>query len=228
MENERQTLVRFEGVSAAYGSRTVLRDVCLTVSTGDFVVLTGPNGGGKTTLVHLLLGLKKEQGGTLWRLPGLVIGYQPQYQRIDRQFPITVREIVFSGLHCRKPFWRPFSRSQREHVEEVLAECGLAGLADRQASELSGGQLQRVLFARAVVAEPDLLVLDEPDTYLDAAHCAELYRRLCAFRRHRAVVLVTHSPASIGHADYRTVYVDGTVDEPGGGGVGNVQSGMPG
>lgn len=215
MENERQELVRFTGVRAAYGPHTVLRDVSLAVSVGDFVALTGPNGGGKTTLVRLLLGLMKVQGGTLWRRPGLLTGYLPQYQRIDRQFPITVREIVFSGLHGRKPFWRPFSRFQRGHVEEVLAECGLAGLAGRQASELSGGQLQRVLFARAVVGEPDLLVLDEPDTYLDALHRAELYHRLGSFRRHKAVVLVTHNPASIGIAGCRTVHVDGTVSEPG-------------
>lgn len=219
MERSEGTLVRFAGVSAAYGARTVLTGVDLAISEGDFVALTGPNGGGKTTLVRMMLGLKKTAGGVLWRRPGLVMGYQPQYQRIDRQFPVTVREIVFSGLHCRKPFWRPFSAAQRACVDEVLAECGLDGLSGRLVSELSGGQLQRVLYARAVVSSPDLLVLDEPDTYLDAEHREALYRRLCTFCRHKAVVLVTHNPAAINYAACRIIHVDRRVTEQGGMGL---------
>lgn len=219
MERSEGTLVRFAGVSAAYGARTVLTGVDLAISEGDFVALTGPNGGGKTTLVRMMLGLKKTTGGVLWRRPGLVMGYQPQYQRIDRQFPVTVREIVFSGLHCRKPFWRPFSAAQRACVDEVLAECGLDGLSGRLVSELSGGQLQRVLYARAVVSSPDLLVLDEPDTYLDAEHREALYGRLCTFRRHKAVVLVTHNPAAINYAACRIIHVDRRVTEQGGMGL---------
>lgn len=219
MERSEGTLVRFAGVSAAYGARTVFTGVGLAISEGDFVALTGPNGGGKTTLVRMMLGLKKTAGGVLWRRPGLVMGYQPQYQRIDRQFPVTVREIVFSGLHCRKPFWRPFSAAQRACVDEVLAECGLDGLSGRLVSELSGGQLQRVLYARAVVSSPDLLVLDEPDTYLDAEHREALYGRLCTFRRHKAVVLVTHNPAAINYAACRIIHVDRRVTEQGGMGL---------
>ena len=219
MERSEGALVRFAGVSAAYGARTVLTGVDLAISEGDFVALTGPNGGGKTTLVRMMLGLKKTAGGVLWRRPGLVMGYQPQYQRIDRQFPVTVREIVFSGLHCRKPFWRPFSAAPRACVAEVLAECGLDGLSGRLVSELSGGQLQRVLYARAVVSSPDLLVLDEPDTYLDAEHREALYGRLCTFRRHKAVVLVTHNPAAINYAACRIIHVDRRVTEQGGMGL---------
>lgn len=219
MERSEGALVRFAGVSAAYGARTVLTGVDLAISEGDFVALTGPNGGGKTTLVRMMLGLKKTAGGVLWRRPGLVMGYQPQYQRIDRQFPVTVREIVFSGLHCRKPFWRPFSAAQRACVDEVLAECGLDGLSGRLVSELSGGQLQRVLYARAVVSSPDLLVLDEPDTYLDAEHREALYGRLCTFCRHKAVVLVTHNPAAINYAACRIIHVDRRVTEQGGMGL---------
>lgn len=213
MERSEGTLVRFAGVSAAYGARTVLEGVDLTLSEGDFVTLTGPNGGGKTTLVRMILGLKKAAGGVLWRRPCLVMGYQPQYQRIDRQFPVTVREIVFSGLNCRKPFWRPFTAAQRARVDEVLTECQLDGLSGRLVSELSGGQLQRVLYARAVVSSPDLLVLDEPDTYLDAERREALYGRLRAFRHHKAVVLVTHNPAAIDYAACRVVHVDRRVTE---------------
>ncbi len=216
MEKNNGELVRFSGVSAAYGSRMVLSGVDLAISEGDFVALAGPNGGGKTTLVRMMLGLKKAAAGSLWRRPGLVVGYQPQYQRIDRQFPVTVREIVLSGLHCRKRFWQSFSGKQRARVDDVLAECELDGFADRLVSELSGGQLQRVLFARAIVSSPDLLVLDEPDTYLDASHREALYRKLYASRRHRAVVLVTHNPSAIDRAACRVVHVDGKVtEEPG-------------
>ena len=200
MERSEGTLVRFAGVSAAYGARTVLEGVDLTLSEGDFVTLTGPNGGGKTTLVRMILGLKKAAGGVLWHRPCLVMGYQPQYQRIDRQFPVTVREIVFSGLNCRKPFWRPFTEAQRARVDEVLTECQLDGLSGRLVSELSGGQLQRVLYARAVVSSP-------------AEHREALYGRLRAFRHHKAVVLVTHNPAAIDYAACRVVHVDRRVTE---------------
>lgn len=213
MERSEGTLVRFAGVSAAYGARTVLTGVDLAISEGDFVALTGPNGGGKTTLVRMMLGLKKTAGGVLWRRPGLVMGYQPQYQRIDRQFPVTVREIVLSGLNCRKPFWRPFTARQLAHADRVLEECGVAEFRHRLVSELSGGQLQRVLFARAVVGEPDLLILDEPDTYLDAGRQDELYRRLDALRRRCAVVLVTHHPTAVAGGAFRTLHVDGGVAE---------------
>ena len=206
-------LLRFRGVTAGYGRRTVLTDVDLDVTPGDSLLLTGPNGGGKTTLVRLMLGLVRPCRGTVERRRGLVVGYQPQYQRIDRQFPVTVREIVLSGLNCRKPFWRPFTARQLAHADRVLEECGVAEFRHRLVSELSGGQLQRVLFARAVVGEPDLLILDEPDTYLDAGRQDDLYRRLDALRRRCAVVLVTHHPTAVAGGAFRTLHVDGGVAE---------------
>ena len=195
-------LLRFRGVTAGYGRRTVLTDVDLDVTPGDSLLLTGPNGG-----------LVRPCRGTVERRRGLVVGYQPQYQRIDRQFPVTVREIVLSGLNCRKPFWRPFTARQLAHADRVLEECGVAEFRHRLVSELSGGQLQRVLFARAVVGEPDLLILDEPDTYLDAGRQDELYRRLDALRRRCAVVLVTHHPTAVAGGAFRTLHVDGGVAE---------------
>lgn len=213
MNADASFLLRFRGVTAGYGSHTVLTDVDLDVAPGDSLLLTGPNGGGKTTLVRLMLGLMQPRRGTVERRRGLVLGYQPQYQRIDRQFPVTVREIVLSGLNCRKPFWRPFSARQLAHVDCVLEECGVAEFRHRLVSELSGGQLQRVLFARAVVSEPDLLILDEPDTYLDAFHQDELYRRLDQLRRRCAIVLVTHHPVALTGGFFRTLHVDGGVQQ---------------
>ncbi len=213
MNNDVTPLLRFAGVSAGYSGSLVLKDVDFAVFPGDFIALTGPNGGGKTTLVRLMLRLMKPRQGVVERRRGLIVGYQPQYQRIDRQFPVTVREIVLSGLNCRKPYWCPFTARQEAHVERVLEECGVAEFRHRLVSELSGGQLQRVLFARAVVADPDLLVLDEPDTYLDAVHRDELYCRLRELNRRCAVVLVTHNPAAIAYDACRTVHVDGVVTE---------------
>ena len=190
-------LLRFRGVTAGYGRRTVLTDVDLDVTPGDSLLLTGPNGGGKTTLVRLMLGLVRPCRGTVERRRGLVVGYQPQYQRIDRQFPVTVREIVLSGLNCRKPFWRPFTARQLAHADRVLEECGVAEFRHRLVSELSGGQLQRVLLGRSVVSRPQVLILDEPNSYVDKRFESHLYKLLEEINQESAIVLVSHDIGTV-------------------------------
>lgn len=195
-----QPLLLFSHVCAAYGPRPVLTDINLRVERGSFILLTGPNGGGKTTLLRLMLGLMRPSGGSLLRTPGLRIGYQPQYQRMDKQFPITVADLVLTGLQNRLRPWQRPGRAERELVAQALQTFGLTDLAQCPASRLSGGQLQRALFVRAVVSAPDLLVIDEPDTYLDADHRAALYAYLAQPRPERAVVMVSHDatlPASL-------------------------------
>ena len=206
------TLLTFSHVDAGYPHRSVLADVNLSISRGDFIVLTGSNGGGKTTLVRLMLGLMRPTAGRLWRMPHIVMGYQPQYQHIDRQFPITVEELVLTGLQNRLRPWQRFRDEHRQRVAALLERFDLAPMSRRLVSQLSGGQLQRALFARAVVSEPDLLVIDEPDTYLDARHKQLLYDFLGHITPETAIVMVSHDayvPAHLAgihlHVDHGTV-----------------------
>ena len=191
-------LMTIEGVSRSFqGGSEVLSDINLDICERDFVLLTGPNGGGKTTLVRLMLGLLAPTKGRIVRRPGLTTGYLPQYQKLDRQFPISVEDVVLSGLLSRKPSWKPFTTAHKEQVRTILSDMQLTGYEQTPVSSLSGGQLQRVLFARAAVSRPDLLVLDEPDTYLDHTFQEHLADLLATYSHRCAIVLVTHNPHGI-------------------------------
>ncbi len=139
----------------------------------DFLGIIGPNGGGKTTLLKGDIGSIASyfRNDSFYdenvEVPSLKIGYLPQMSQIDKKFPISVREVISSGLSAEKPLFRPFNRSQRERVDEVIVQMGLEELAGRAIGELSGGQLQRVLLGRSIVSRPQVLILDEPNSYVD-------------------------------------------------------------
>ncbi|MDR2763916.1 MAG: ABC transporter ATP-binding protein [Tannerella sp.] len=190
-------------MTAVYDAKTVLHDVSLTVREHDFLGIIGPNGGGKTTLLKVMLGLLKPSAGCVnfYRdsrpVSTLRIGYLPQVSRMDRRFPISVREAVASGLMAgRRPLQR-FSAEDRQRIDEVLAQMGVETFAKRAVGELSGGELQRVLLGRAVVSQPEVLVLDEPDTYVDRRFEQRLYTLLDDFSRRAAVILVSHDWAAM-------------------------------
>ena len=179
-------LIEIKSLRAAYDGKTVLHDVNLTVYDRDFLGIIGPNGGGKTTLIKCILGLLKPAGGTIAYhscRPGgadgkLAMGYLPQYTAIDRKFPITVEEVVLSGLAGRKPLTARFTGAEREKAAQVMTRMGLDGLGHRPIGTLSGGQLQRALLGRAVISDPEVVILDEPSTYIDRRFEARLYELL--------------------------------------------------
>jgi zinc transport system ATP-binding protein len=193
-------LIELNGVTASYGTKTILRNVSLTVRENDFLGVVGPNGGGKTTLLKLMLGLLKpsvgrvvfyDEGGRPQAAPKA--GYLPQISRIDRHFPISVYEVIASGLMicAGKKRWG-YSEAHRRRIDDIIARMGLERLAKRAIGELSGGELQRVLLSRAMVAHPKIVILDEPDTYVDKPFARRLCELLKEINRDTAVVLVSH------------------------------------
>ncbi|MDR1102172.1 MAG: ABC transporter ATP-binding protein [Tannerella sp.] len=204
-------------ITAAYDAKTVLHDVSLTVRAHDFLGIVGPNGGGKTTLLKVMLGLLKPSQGriSLYRdgqpVSALKIGYLPQVNRIDRRFPISVREVVASGLMAGKRPLQRFSAEDGQRIDEVIAQTGLETLAKRAVGELSGGELQRVLLGRAIVSQPEVLALDEPDTYVDKPFERRLYALLDDFSRRAAVILVSHDWATLQPRVRHVAHVNGTL-----------------
>ena len=198
-------LIEIKNLRAAYDGKTVLHDVDLTVYDRDFLGIIGPNGGGKTTLIKCILGLLKPAGGTITYhscRPGaaagkLTMGYLPQYTAIDRKFPITVEEVVLSGLAGRKPLTARFTGAEREKAAQVMTRMGLDGLGHRPIGTLSGGQLQRALLGRAVISDPEVVILDEPSTYIDRRFEARLYELLSDLNRECAIILVSHDIGTV-------------------------------
>lgn len=176
-------LISARAILLSRGGRTLLQDVDIDVASGEIVTLIGPNGAGKTTLVRVLLGILLPNRGEVRRKAELRIGYVPQRLEVDRSIPLTVGRFVALG-----------HRSSETQIEAVLAEVGAQSLLERQLNELSGGELQRVVLARALVRSPELLVLDEPVRGVDYAGEAELYTLIGRLRSERGlgVLLVSH------------------------------------
>ena len=178
----KEPLIQLNRIQVGYDGKQVLRDIDLTVYTHDFLGVIGPNGGGKTTLIKTILGLKKPMSGTVTffregrPVPSVRMGYLPQYNKIDKNFPISVYEVVLSGL--RKSFWKRYSKAQHQATRNMLCRMGLDTLADRPIGSLSGGQLQRALLGRAIISQPDVVILDEPNTYIDKRFETQLYQQL--------------------------------------------------
>ena len=178
---ESQPVIRIRNASFAYDGPPVLEKVDLSITGRDFVGIVGPNGGGKTTLVKLVLGLITPQEGeveVLGQPPARVrkrIGYMPQYVNLDAKFPVSVFDVVLMGRLGRGMGIGPYSRLDKKAVSRVLEEVGLSELGNRPFSDISGGQRQRVLIARALACDPELLLLDEPTANLDRVIQDELY-----------------------------------------------------
>lgn len=203
-------LIELEHVTMTRDERRVLDDVSLTVSEGDFVAITGPNGGGKTTLLRIILGLLRPTSGIVRVAPGTSIGYLPQKNQIDSHFPITIREVVESGLASARKLSR---RERTERVDHILAMVEMADHADRPIGELSGGQLQRTLLGRAIISDPRLLVLDEPLSYIDKRFEQHLYSLVGEISHHATILLVSHEMTAIAGMANRHIIVDGGLHE---------------
>lgn len=199
-------LIELNGINFHRNGRPILSDVNLSVNKGEFLAITGPNGGGKTSLLRIMLGLLKPDSGTVSiTKPAPVIGYLPQTTSIDPAFPVTVQQVIATGLldrHIDK-------RRAAEMVANALELTNLTPLADRTLGKLSGGQRQRTLLARAIVRQPDLLVLDEPLSYLDAAsehHVVHILNH--AIEKGATVVLVSHEMTAFAPMATHHVIVD--------------------
>ena len=207
-------LIVLEKVCLSYDNREVLRGIDLVVSRGDFVVITGPNGGGKTSMLRVMLKLLSPTSGHVRYYRGgeevdhLKIGYLPQKNAIDSRFPITVSEVVASGLYSSGLRRGRLTGAWQLRIEETLELLGIEELASRSIGRLSGGQLQRALLGRAIISRPELLVLDEPLSYIDEAFGVRIYSLLERLSHETTVVMVTHRPSKASSMATQMLYVD--------------------
>ena len=186
--------LKAEHLTLGYGRRALFRDLSFEVASGDILGIVGPNGSGKTTLLRTMLGLLKPLAGVARWHAGLSIGYVPQRERIERIVPVTVLEVVLMGPGAKAPALQRIRRADRDAADRALALLGIESLGRNLFRNLSTGQQQRVLLARALATDPDVLVLDEPTAGMDVASEAVTmdFLRELNRTRHVTILIVTH------------------------------------
>ncbi|MFH0759991.1 MAG: metal ABC transporter ATP-binding protein [Bacteroidota bacterium] len=190
-------LIELKNISFGYSGTTVIEGVNLVIRLGDFIGMIGPNGGGKSTIIKIIMGLLEPWNGEVYLQPMINIGYLPQYHEFDNKFPISVEEVVLSGLLKKGNIAARIKKEERKKATGVLEQVGMLELAHRSIGDLSGGQMQRVFIGRALISNPDLLILDEPQTYVDNRFEQELYQLLEAISQYSAILLVSHDVGQI-------------------------------
>lgn len=190
--------IELQHVSFTFNGQSVLSQVDMSIAAGDFMAMIGPNGGGKTTLLKLVLGLLKPNTGTirvLGRPPGRLghlIGYVPQNTHIKPEFPISALDVVLMGQLQPGSRWNRHSKKDRVAAHEALNRMGMGAYCERRIGNLSGGQRQRVFIARALVCNPKILLLDEPTAHIDTKGQEELFGLLKDLNRRMTIVVVSH------------------------------------
>jgi zinc transport system ATP-binding protein len=201
-------VIKLQNVRVSYNDIPALDDITLSISQHDFLGIIGPNGGGKSTLLKVLLGLVKPDSGSVLvfgKPPAQVrsrIGYVSQRPDFDRDFPASVGDVVLMGRFSRTGLFRHYTRDDKTSVTQALARVGMEGYQDKQIGQLSGGQQQRVFVARALVAEPELLLLDEPTASIDSTMQTSFYELLGELKKNLTIIMVSHDIGAV------SVYVD--------------------
>ena len=189
-------LIEMKSLSASYENNVVLQNIDFKVNENDFIGVIGPNGGGKTTLLKVILGLIRPSAGSIVFNSDLIsantIGYLPQISTGDNNYPVTVTDVILSGMMIRKKIITRMSASDKKRAAEVIDELGLAAMAHSSLNELSGGQLQRVFLGRAIIGNPVLLLLDEPGNFVDSTFENDFYEKLKDLNKRMAILMVSH------------------------------------
>lgn len=199
---DREVIISLKDVTISYDNYIAIDSANLDIYQDDFIGIIGPNGGGKTTLIKSLLGTLPYSGEivispTLMRHSERLIGYMPQLSTFDRSFPISVIEVVLSGLQAEKGFFHRYTKADREKAMQLLSVANITDIATKQIGEISGGQMQRALLCRAIISEPKLLILDEPTNFVDNSFENELYALLKELNSMMAIIMVSHDIGTI-------------------------------
>lgn len=213
------TLVSVKNLSVSYGTVEAINDINLEIEKGDFLCVIGPNGGGKTTFLNTVLGILKPDSGEILingktvKNSDAKISYVPQISSIDRNFPIGVIDTVLMG-NLRKglhPF-KKFSESEKQKAKKILSAVGLKGYSKRQISELSGGEFQRLLIARAIFSEPEMLILDEPTANVDIAFEGSIFSLLHSLnQKGLTIIAVTHNLKAAAENSTKLAFINQTL-----------------
>lgn len=205
------SVLTVKDLGVSYDQVEALKGVNFTVEANEFIGIIGPNGGGKSTLVKAILGIKDYSVGEITIAEGEVLGYVPQHTTFDRRFPITVEEVILTG-HLPKKIRLGYKLNHHNtHADRVMKALGIIDLGKRQIGQLSGGQLQRVLLARALMNHPTILVLDEPTAGVDEASKAVIFKMLSEMSQYMTVLMISHDSNQLNKYVNRLFYINKTI-----------------
>lgn len=208
-------LLRAESVTVRFDGQTALDSATLEIYRRDYIGIVGPNGGGKTTLIRVLLGLQPADSGRVeWPCGRVPVGYVSQSLSRDVQFPVTVRDTVLMGTLTGTSWGVRYSAREQKRAEELMERLSLGRLAKRGMGDLSGGERQRAFLARALMSDPAILVLDEPTASIDPEMRGTVYGLLEELNRQMAIVLITHDTEGLRGRVGRLLYLDRRIQEP--------------
>lgn len=195
--SDKSILLEIDNITAGYNGEVIINNARFSVFEKDFIGIIGPNGGGKTTLIKVILGLIKPFSGQIKYYSGnknndQLIGYLPQVQYIDKKFPISVRDVVLSGLMSKNRMIKRFTKEEKRKADEEMEKMGILGIKKKPIGELSGGQLQRAFLCRSIISSPRLLILDEPNNNVDNKFESDLYKILSELNKTIAIMMVSH------------------------------------
>ena len=185
-------LIEINNLNFKYENNIILDNVSFNVTENENIGILGRNGGGKSTLIKIILGFLKPASGLIkYNIDRKKIGYLPQIREFDATFPISVYDLVISGLTDRKNLFRRFNAQEKKSASDIMEEFGISELSGKLISEVSGGQLQRALIARALISDPELIILDEPESFLDKNFESKLYNKLKTLKD-STVIIISH------------------------------------
>jgi ABC-type Mn/Zn transport systems, ATPase component len=205
-----EKLIEIRDISFGYDNTPVLKNVDLDIFEEDYILVIGPNGGGKTTLLKLILGILEPWDGTITFRKDIPerLGYVPQYSTFNKNFPITSLDMVMTGRISSGNFLRKYNKEDIEETEVILKELNLYDKRNENINDLSGGQLQRVLIARALVSDPAVLFLDEPTASIDITSQTNVRDFLDELNKRMAIVVVTHDPTPFAKTYKHIAYIN--------------------
>ena len=211
-------IISLRDVSMQFDRLYALRDINLDIAKHDFLAITGPNGGGKTTLLKIILKLLSPTSGSVtyydeWghTTSTLKIGYLPQKNMIDSRFPVTVEDVIASGLLAQKGLFSRRSAADRSAISGMMEQVGVSRYSQQPIGTLSGGQLQRTLLGRALISRPEVVVLDEPLSYVDKEFEHQIYHIIADIAPATTIILVSHEMTEIAPMATRHIIVDETL-----------------
>ncbi len=210
-----KNLIEIENLSVKYEKIEAIRDLNLTIREGEYIGIVGPNGGGKSTLLKTILKLVKQYKGTIkyngttLKKSGIRMGYVPQTNELNTMFPITVEEVVLTAkIPAKRTYFHKYTESDYKEVEDVLKTVGIHHIAERQISDLSGGEFQKMLIARALALNPDILFLDEPTSMVDIKAQKQIYSIIKRMSKNMTIIMVTHDVKEIMKYTDRLIFLN--------------------